>query len=322
MLNYQNRIKILNKALGKNEVDRKGINASFKCPSCKHKDKKKFVVNIETGAYHCWVCDQKGKNIFWFLKTINSGIAVEWQQETKENFETKKFEEEKKEEKVLLPHDFMLFVDNLHTSDFQIKKGLEYLSSRNISVRDMWYFKLGFVQFGNLAKRIIIPSFDEDGELNYWTARTWDTRQRLRYMNPPISRDKFIFNEINVDWRKPLTIVEGPFDAMQCDENVVPILGSEASVRTKLFQKIIQNGTPVILALDSEKNAILKREAWAKNLSIWGIDIKILNIPKEYKDIGEMDKKTFINIKKQAEPWNRFLSIKTKSIKFEHKSIF
>ena len=63
-----------------------------------------------------------------------------------------------------------------------------------------------------LRRRVIIPSFDSEGFLNYFTARAIDESTR-KYVNPKVKRTDIIFNELNVDWKKELVIVEGPFDS-------------------------------------------------------------------------------------------------------------
>ena len=41
-----------------------------------------------------------------------------------------------------------------------------------------------------------------------------------------------------------MTLVEGPFDMVKCDDNATCLLGSHLPVNSLLFQKLIQNKTP------------------------------------------------------------------------------
>ena len=88
---------------------------------------------------------------------------------------------------------------------------------------------------------MILPSFDCNGNLNYYTARSIDTDIKMKYMNSKVSKTEIIFNEINLNWQKEITLVEGPFDMVKCDDNSTCLLGSHLPVNSLLFQKITQN---------------------------------------------------------------------------------
>ena len=151
-----------------------------------------------------------------------------------------------------------------------------------------------------------MPSFDSDGKLNYWTARSIESDMIMKYMNPSIPRGEFIFNEINLDWRKEMTLVEGPFDLTKCDSNATAILGSNMSRKSALFQAIVRNKTPIILALDSDMPE--KQHKWAKSLSEFDVEVKVLDLGGR-KDVGEMTKEEFLHAKSQAKHWNKFQGI-------------
>ena len=61
-----------------------------------------------------------------------------------------------------------------------------------------------------------------------------------------------IFNELNIDWSKELTIVEGPLDLIKTNDNATCLLGSSLTEDMLLFQKIVANKTNIKLALDSD----------------------------------------------------------------------
>ena len=41
------------------------------CPFCKH-HKPKLSVNIEKNVFKCWVCDTRGKNIYYLIKRFGT----------------------------------------------------------------------------------------------------------------------------------------------------------------------------------------------------------------------------------------------------------
>ena len=82
---------------------------------------------------------------------------------------------------------------------------------------------MGYCDAGSYANRIIIPSYDEKDELNYFIARSY-YESSLPYKNPPISKNTVIFENM-IDWSEPLVLCEGAFDAIAIKRNAVPILG-------------------------------------------------------------------------------------------------
>ena len=90
-----------------------------------------------------------------------------------------------------------------------------------------------------------------------------------------------------IDWKKPIVIVEGIFDAHKAGDNAVPILGSWIDKNYLLFKKIVENKSKVILALDPDVRD--KEIKIAKNLFQHGIEVKLLK--ERHKDLGDMSKK-------------------------------
>ena len=163
-------------------------------------------------------------------------------------------------------------------------------------------------------RRVIIPSFDVDGKLSYYIARSIDKNRIPKYLNSKIPKNEIIFNEIDVDWRDPITLVEGVFDAMKCADNVIPILGSSLSKSSKLYHALIKNSCDVTLSLDPD----LKEKCYhiAKNLAKDGCKVSIAFAP-EKTDLGELDKAQASSVMKNKvayDPMNA-LRQKIKNIK-------
>jgi len=184
----------------------------------------------------------------------------------------------------LPPHFRSLTRTKLNTS---AKKAIQYLETRGIDKKDILEWKVGYCPEGRYRDRIIFPSFNEDGDANYFVARSL-TGGDFKYLNPAASRN-IIFNELYLDFDKEITIVEGIFDAMKA-QNAVPILGSTLSEHSMLFKKIIKYDTPVLLALDKDAN--WKALKIKRLLLKYGIEVRELNL-EEYEDVGEMSKDEF-----------------------------
>ena len=305
MIDTKERVEILTRALGACTLDRKGINAAFRCPDCGGSKKQKFIVRIDTGQYHCWVCDARGASIAKVLRKLSPEVAARWEGVTGSH--QRRFVDEVVEApKVEIPLGFRLLAESIDSRDPDVRDCLEYVRNRGLSLREMWYFRLGYVKRGRLSRRVIMPSFDSDGVINYWTARSIDEKAVGKYVNPPIPRGEFIFNELNLDWRREITLVEGPFDLTKCDSNATAILGSNMSRKSALFQAIARSRTPTILALDSDMPE--KQHKWAKALSEFDVPVKIMDLG-DRKDVGEMTKEEFLSAKTKARPWNKFQGI-------------
>ena len=268
----------------------------FQCPFCKH-HKRKFSVNIQRGVYKCWICDQKGRNLYRLVRKFGSQKDREaWKAFSGEKTDLNDFEslfgeeeEDNFEQIVEMPPNFHTLTGNC-----KFKAPLRYLEGRNISRRDILKWKIGFCSDGPFKGRIIIPSFNENGDLNYFIARTFTDDYR-RYKNPPVSRD-IVFNELYIDFDKEVTIVEGAFDAVKAD-NAVPILGSTIRETSRLFKKIVQNNTPVLLALDPD--AKYKANNIKRLFFKYGIEVRELQYDDE-RDVGDMSKEEVKKLSQEA----------------------
>ena len=263
----------------------------FQCPYCGH-HKHKFSVNIDKNVYKCWICDARGKNVFRVIRKFGDFKQQEkWKELSGESQDLNEvnflFEEKQKvieKETILeMPESFktLTIASNLKSH----KKALNYLLERGIGKEDILKWKIGYCDSGSFKDRIIIPSFNSEGDLNYFIARTYAESYK-RYLNPSVSRD-IIFNELYVDFNQEITLVEGVFDAIKA-ENAIPILGSTIRETSKIFRKIVKNDTPVLLALDPD--AKKKTEAIKRLFLKYGLEVRQIKYQDE-RDLGDMTKK-------------------------------
>lgn len=185
-----------------------------------------------------------------------------------------------------LPEGFRLLAAELGTGDKHSWAATKYLRSRGLGERDLWYFKFGISE--KMFRRVIMPSFDNAGSLNFYTARAIDSETRPKYIDPPkeiIEKTEIIFNEINIDWTKELVIVEGPFDLTKCPDNSTCLQGNQLSEQMSLFNEIIYHDTPVVIMLDDD--AKLRSSLIAKKLHSYGIGVRVASILGQH-DPGDM----------------------------------
>ena len=266
----------------------------FSCPFCKH-HKKKLSVNIEKNVWKCWVCDKSGKTIDYLIKRFgNTQDLKDWG--INKNLELEQINDllygKNKpvyRADVALPESYQPLFAGPET--FLKTQAIKYLRKRGVTDRDIFRLKIGVCKTGEYGNRIIVPSFNIDGDLNYFVARSLDSGY-LKYKNPKVSKSDIVFNELLLDFRKPLFIVEGIFDSIMVGKNSVPILGSTVRENSYLFQKIVENNTLVYIALDEDAE---KKERRIINLFLsYGINVMKI-YTSGYEDIATMPKQEIKN---------------------------
>jgi len=307
-------IDFIEKVFGVGSMTNQGANISVVCPVCVESKghfytKRKLAIRTDNFVTHCWVCGYKSRNLANLIRKHHPGYFKEYVERFIGSTHLKP-EGNQIEEHLHLPSSFkLLAIQDMSNLSLEAAASLNYLSGRfgeelRQSQNDkLWYWKFGISTEDNaFANRVIMPSFDVDGNVNYFTGRTILSHIHPKYLNPNVFREDIVFNEINVDWSEPLTIVEGPFDLIKCNTNATCLLGSELTTEYKLFLMIIKHKTPVILALDSDaKEKALKI---AQLLFEYDISVSILDIPSNFKDVGEMTQSEFTSLLKDATSFN------------------
>lgn len=300
MSEAREKLTVLRDFLG--DSYKSGSEFLFYCPKCKH-HKKKLSINVEKDVFKCWICDYRGNSIRRLVRRFgNYKHQTMWAKFNPE-IEINKFEEvllalvnseqEKREkQKVDLPEEFKPLATSC--SSLAALPAKKYLASRGIGMPDILKWKMGYCVSGDYAGRIVIPSFNEDGDVSYYVARSYDDNWK-KYMNPPVSRN-IVFNELYVDWESDLSIVEGVFDAVVAG-NAVPILGSSLRDDSDLIKNIVKHDTPVYIALDPD--AEKKAMKIIKKLLTFGIELYKVDI-LPYSDVGDMSKVEYQRRKEEA----------------------
>jgi len=283
------KLKILTSVLGSHY--RTNNEFLFKCPYCDH-HKRKFSVNLDKGFYKCWVCDTRGKNLYWVVRRFGTNYdKSQWRELTSE-VDFDKLEDlfaEKVEEKQILemPEGFVSLANkDVPPTGFGARN---YLRKRGTSKQDIVWWKMGYCSKGEYEGRIIIPSFDMDGDLNYFVSRSYDKAFYPKYKNPPASKN-IIFNDLFVDWTSDIVLVEGIFDAIVAGRNAVPILGSTLNQSSVLLRKIVKEDAAVYVALDPDakkKELEIIKTLLDFDIEVWKVDIGDNN------DVGSMSKDQF-----------------------------
>lgn len=258
---------------------------SFNCPVCDDdRNKHNLEVNYVDNVYKCWSCgDSEGTHgpLGKLFDKYGNKKQKKLYQVLKPETVVKR---EKPKKQLKLPEGFTLFKDSSPVYPVR-KAAINYLHNRGITDYMIEKYQIGFCDKGDHAGRIVIPSYDIKGELNYYIARSWNPMSRAKYKNPEAEKDKIIFWENLIDWNKDIYLVEGAFDGLFL-ENSIPMLGKHMS--ELLFNTIYKKAKgDVIICLDADawQNAVnLYHELHGGEL--WG-RIKLVKLPDE-KDIADL----------------------------------
>jgi len=267
-----------------------GNNVSFLCPLCNH-PKPKLEVDLSSQYWHCWVCNAKGRKLYTLLKKAGASIAhlKELAIQTDSYVPVK----ETLETHVALPAEFKLILNGSKTNP-EFRNALMYLKNRGITREDIVRYGIGYCETGPYEKMLIIPSYDKDGRLNFFTGRKYYKDSEFKHKNPKVSKDVIGF-ELLINWNEPVTIVEGVFDAIAVKRNAIPLFGK--IVLGKLKKKIIEeNVKSIYIALDSDARA--KALDICKYFMDGGINVYLIEMGD--KDPSELGYKEMVNRKELA----------------------
>ena len=266
---------------------------AFHCPFCNH-HKKKLQVNTETQQWHCWVCNKGGQKIGILLRKLNAPKQIISEVlKILGDYKGVKYEkDEKTEYNVSLPQCYKPLWEK--SEDPIYKNAIHYLKQRSIEGKDILRYSIGYCPNGNYQNRVIIPSYDSDGKLNYFIARDMFPNSKFKYKNPPMSKDTVCF-ELFINWNEPIILVEGVFDAISIRRNAIPLLGKFPS-KTLVMRLVEKKVKTIYIALDEDakKDAI----KLSKFLMDYGISTYLLNMKD--KDPSELGFSKFWEIVKNT----------------------
>lgn len=270
----------------------------FKCPFCEH-HKKKLSINIKLNVFKCWVCNSRGGLSYLVKRFASQEDKRFWNTVTQTvdmtNEEFLFIREKEKDQVIDLPKEFIC----LGNKDLppHSKEPLAYLTERGLRREDIIRYKLGYCHTGDYKNRIIFPSFNENGDCNFFIARSY-IGNWFKYKNPPASSKTIIFNDLLVDWSSPVVLVEGAFDAVKT-ENSIPVLGSTLSTESKLFQKLVSNCSQIYIGFDQD--AITKTLNIASDLLQFDLEVFRIDT-SEIEDLGSISKRQVSELVKSSKP--------------------
>lgn len=269
------------------------------CPRCQQRegltfgdDKYNLEINTEKRVFRCWKCDSPK-----FSGSLGRLVKIFGTQSDYELYKSyagsllqySENEDEKDFGFVELPPEFIPFSEMNADDPIHLEAYNYMVLDRQIEYSILIKFGIGFCVEGNYWGRIIIPSYDQQGDLNYFVARAYKG-QKPTYMNPKADKDIIIFNEGHINWDSTIYIVEGVFEFLTFPVNTVPQLGK--TISGAFFFKLKQKKPKIVIILDPDafRDSI---EMYQKLAIVYGDDahkIRIVRLKGTY-DLDEIRKK-------------------------------
>ena len=263
-------VKILEGFLGpirKHNEDK--CQLSVDCPACsaeknidKGDGKGKLEINYRKGVFKCWVCSYKNNMrgpIEKLIKRYGTKINLRDYELVKPETSYTNETYEEKEVHVTLPKEFIhLSKPNSYEPKYYFAN--KYLKERGITDEIIEEFNIGYAHEGKYKNRIILPSYDEFGNVNFFVARSFSNWTNPKYLNPDAEKQYIIFNHNKINFDATIYLVEGAFDHI-VTPNSIPLLGK--ILPRKIKQLLADNAKAEIVVLldydaQEEANAIYK----------------------------------------------------------------
>lgn len=245
---------VVETVLGKGKHTSK-TNYAFTCPFCNH-HKPKLEIDLKTTAdsknpWNCWVCQTKGRTLAGLFR--KAGAPREKIAELKPFIKyIPNLSGEDSEDKidVKLPKEYKpLIGGNLNSIGY--KQAIAYVNKRGITKEDIIKYGIGYCESGIYSNSIIVQSFDKAGKLNYFISRSYEKDPARKYNAPRCNKNELIGLEYYINWKCPIILCEGIFDAIAIRRNAIPLFGK--TIPTSLMLKLVENDVKTVyIALDDD----------------------------------------------------------------------
>ena len=280
----------------------------FNCPECAEENggipdgKTNLEISLSLGRCHCWKCGYSGPISRVVKDYGGKDMLKDYYAAVKDIRESKYYniglfkdmaENAYLNDYIKLPDTFT----KIDLSKCRKKKLVEYLQKRRITQDIIDLHNIGYTTWdeekSSLRNRIIIPSYDSAGDLNYWVGRDFTGgEKRMKYWNSKNDKNEIVFQESLIQWDATIYLSEGAIDCLYYP-NSIAMLGKTMTRDTKIFQELYDKARAnIVICLDGDTE--LKETKRLYNLLNIGRlrgKIRYLRLGTDeipYKDFGEI----------------------------------
>ena len=278
----------------------------FNCPYCADEKggvdgKYNLEISFTLGKYHCWSCGSAGSLSRLIMMRGGKTLVNEYFNIINEIKETRFY-------------DLNLFKDNgdifeerflklpktykkIDLSNCKDKQLVQYLNKRKIDQSIIDYYHIGVTGWEEddwtWRNRIIFPSYNSNGDLNYYIGRTYkDIDKRTKYKNCDADKSQIVLHEDKIQWDADIYLVEGAIDCIYYP-NTISLMGKHLKSNTEVYNKLNEKANAnIIICLDGD-TTINEVKRIYKVLDKGRLQNKIKYIRLDtdeipYKDFGEI----------------------------------
>lgn len=238
----------------------------FNCPFCADEkggvdNKYNLEISFSLGKYHCWSCNSAGPISRLVRRRGGKELLNEYFNiindiRNSKYYDLKLFQDSSEiinDNALILPDSFRR-INVRYCRDNAL---VDFLKRRNITQDIIDYYNIGYTPWSDDDKawrnRLILPSYDFNGELNYYIGRTYkDNDVRPKYKNCDFDKNRIILHEDKIQWDGDICLVEGALDCIYYP-NSIAMLGKFLSGKMMLYHTLFEraNGN-VIICLDGD----------------------------------------------------------------------
>lgn len=233
--------------------------------------KVRLWVNPDRDEFHCWHCGFGGRSLAP-LMVYGSVELREYLESRPQTGSRRCAIVDVRPRCTALPEGYIPFRLNGSPAEAPY---LTYLRRRGVSDEAVELYRMGYACDGQLRGRVVIPSFDAVGLVNFWCARSIDERDPFRYRLPVASKD-LVSNEHMVDWTRPVYLVEGIFDEVAVGPQGIALYGK--FMPPTLALRLVERRPPTVhVCLDDDA----EEEAWGLvgRLMAYDLPCSIVRLP-------------------------------------------
>lgn len=306
---FKNIEKILVSFLGesKNGIS-EGGQMQFPCPKCieekGHQEERKYnlEVNLYKLVYKCWSCNDTDGSMSGKLGTLikrygNLQLYESYKNEIDSLIKSKLYDLgsdiniDSNETEIRLPYTYTKIDLNKCSNNML----LNYLNKRKLTQDIIDKFKIGYTTWkekeSGWKNRIIMPSYDAYGDLNYFVGRDFTGKSMMKYKNCDADKTNIVFQESLIDFDSDIILCEGAMDCLY-PLNAIALLGKTLKRNTKIYKTLMERANAnIIICLDNDTE-IGETKRIYNILNTGRLKGKILYIRLDgIKDFGELYEK-------------------------------
>ena len=197
--------------------------------------------------------------------------------------------------KVELPKEYKPLSTILTSLPYRQAKS--YITKRGVTEQDIIKYGIGYCETGKYKNSIIIPSYDKSGSINYFISRSYEKDPGRKYNAPSCNKNDLIGLEYFINWKVPVILCEGIFDAIALKRNAIPLFGK--TIPKSLMLKLVESDVKTVyLALD--KDALKEAINYSQQLLNLGKDVYLIELQgKDPSDIGFEEVTKYLHTAKQ-----------------------